>query len=482
MMTRLATPVTLGLIWALGLCLLACSGGVPGPDGAAVDAPDILVVVLDTVRRDRLATYGYPRETSPRFDALGLQSRLFHDAYATSSWTPPSHASIFTGLYPIRHGTTQEHWALRGDFDTLAEILGATGYETGGVSGNVMLSRKLGFDQGFETYHESWRGVTKSERDPTSVAWIEGFLASRSKSRPLFLFVNLIGAHTPYDSCGASCGAFGAALDGGIVDSRWREYYPGRVAFSPADFDRLNRLYDAEVLEVDAHLGHIVDAFDRHASRENPVIVVTSDHGENIGEHRHVNHVFSLYQTTIRIPLLIRAAAHFEAGSADRRAVQLVDLFPTILHAAGIPLVDHASHGIDLIGESDAHRAIITEYYRPVQALSPLLESATADERQRLSPFWRRIRTVSQDGWKLHWGSDGGFELYHLTEDPHEARDLIDTADGASRKARLLERLQGFTEGYQAADDGSDRQVDPEPMPILDEATEAELRALGYID
>jgi arylsulfatase A-like enzyme len=476
-----------GSLFALiGLTIaFGCDGQGPSPGEAGVSRPDIVLIVLDTVRRDRLSAYGYERNTSPEFDALASKSRRYTDAHATGAWTVPSHASVFTGLYAASHGATQETTLLAQGLETLAETLSGAGYETAAITGNAMINRERGFDQGFEHYRESWRKVKKVNRDPVTVEWVKAFLGERKRNRPYFLFVNLIGAHTPFDSCGLRCGKFGESLGGGIVDSDWLSVYRGRRNLSAEQLERLQRLYDAEIAEVDRNLGQILRALEDYYADKlagDPLLIVTSDHGENIGDHGHVNHVFSLHETTVAIPLVIRPPGRAtEGGALDDRPVQLVDLYPTILKAAGFDLEAYPSQGFDLfdsrLDSMIEGRPVFAEYYRPRQALEVLLRNATPLEAERLAKYRRRLKSVTEDGWKLVWAGDGSHELYDLGNDPGELRNLIRDPAAASRRDSLLATLNELMSRYE--------QMTQDPKaraPSLDAETREELRALGYLE
>lgn len=441
--------------------------------------PDIALIVLDTVRRDRLGVYGHERATSPNLDALAREGRLYTRAYSTSSWTAPSHASLFTGLYPVAHGVTQERWSLPEELTTLAERLDTAGYETVGVSGNAMLTRKSGFAQGFTLFEETWRNAPKTGRDAATATWTEDFLTRRTADRPLFLFVNLIGAHAPYDSCGEHCGAFGTHPDDGPVDSHWRAHYRSGSRLSPETRQHLENLYDAEIAEVDHQLGRILRALDAHLDARASLVVVTSDHGEHLGERNRVNHVFSLHEPLIRIPLVVRHPPLVEAGSEDDRPVQLLDLHPTILEAAGLSLPE-GEQGRSLFAPQPggSPRPILTEYYVPMQALRRVLASAPPEERERLERHLRRLRTLTEDGWKLHWASRGPLELYHVEVDPEERENRIDDPDAAAHEERLAARLEALL--AELAKGASD--TDAQGVPDLDDETRAELRAMGYLE
>jgi arylsulfatase A-like enzyme len=452
--------------------LLACDEPPPAQ-------PDLILVVLDTVRPDHLSTYGYERETSPHLDRFRRRATLFEHAYSTSTWTAPAHASAFTGLYPVGHGATIEGWDLDGEVSTLAEILSGAGYESIAVVGNPMIGKKQGYDQGFDIYVETWRRARAAKRqaDAVTTEWVESLLASRTSTQPLFLFVNLVGAHNEYDSCGSSCGTFGADPEDGVVHNSWRQVYAGRRAFSQVELTRLGDLYDSEILEVDRYLARLLGALERAGKDERSAVVVMSDHGENLGDHGHLDHVFSLYESTTRVPLLIRFPHRFEPGGAREDRVSLVDLFPTLLEIAGVSAAAHPSQGRSLLGPPrDDGDAILSEYYRPGLLLEGTIE-LSEDEAARFEPFQRRMRTLERDGWKLHWGSDGRHELYHLAQDPEERFDRIDDPVAASVRGELLREIEALVTRYDRG-----RVDSGEARTELDAETRKELEALGYLE
>jgi arylsulfatase A-like enzyme len=450
--------------------------------------PHIIMVVLDTVRQDHLSLYGYERNTSPNLSAMADYATVFNTAYATSCWTSPSHASLFTGLYASGHQSTQEKWHLEQSLETMAELLAARGYETVGVTGNAVIRNDAGFGQGFKTYHESWRKTEASPKkaqdkkelqpklttDALTVKWIKSYFERRDSKRPLFLFVNLIGAHTPYNSCGDNCGIYGSEIMSGLVFNEWRDYYRGRQKMGKPQWKRLTNLYDAELRELDNNFGKILGIVNDNLRKKNTFFAVTSDHGENLGDHGHVSHVFSLHESTTRIPMMIRYPEHFEKGLKSQRPVQLVDLFPTILELAGVKEIPK-HHGHSLLKEAtEPDRPLLTEYFRPLQALATV-EDSTAAEKQAMSRYDRRIKSLHQDGWKLHWGSDDQHELYHLAEDPDEENDRVADTAQAARLKTMIQTLEGLVKRYE------EDIPAPGDVPEIDEATRAELEALGYL-
>lgn len=437
----------------------------------------MLVVVLDTLRQDRVGAYGYPRDTTPELDALARRGTRFAHARSTSTWTSPAHASLFTGLLPIAHGTTQEHWDLTTPSPTVAELLAQRGYRTLAAVGNPMLARERGFQRGFEVYYEAWSAETgllarlfPRSVDERAVRFAARELA-RAPERPVFLFVNLIGIHSPYDSCGEACGAFGARPEGGLVENRWQDYYLGRISHDEATLRRLSELYDAEVREVDRLLGELVRHFEAQRAGRPQLVVVTSDHGENLGDHGHLDHVFSLYESTVRVPLVVLGAG-FAAGAVSDAPVQLHDVFATVLQAAGLPLAPAELEGLPLLAVPSERPAVLL-YARPVQATRLLRTRATPAEKARLDVYQRRLEAVVVGEQKLIRGDDGLRELYDLAADPGERDDLAASRDTTALDAALADLVRRGTRA-RAVGDG--------PAPLEDAETRRALEALGYLE
>jgi len=441
--------------------------------------PNVLIVVLDTVRADRLSAYGYPKETSPRLEALAAEGRLYERAYSTSSWTAPAHASLFTGLYPAAHRTTQENWTLSAELVTLAEVFAAHGYETVGIVSNPMLSTERGFDQGFQRYHPSWSQADELRRQPNwiSTREVERFLFTRAVDRPFFAFVNLNGAHSPYDSCGPECDRWVVDREIAQHSSDWHAYYLGRREPNPADLAHIGQRYDAELRRVDAFVGKIIDSLEQTGVLDDTIVVVTSDHGENLGDHGHVDHVFTLYESTTRIPLIVRFPRAFEPGTRDALPAQLPDVHATLLALTGFAEEAPDQQGVDLRApRARADRPLLLEYAKPVQSLSIVRYWANEAEQRRLERWNRSLGATIDRGYKLIVASDGERELYDLRSDPDETKNLIGEASEAGRIATLTRRLDELRTTYAEA-----RVAPAEPAP-LEEETRRALEAIGYLE
>lgn len=458
------------------LLLLAVMGGCDKATGPT----NIVLMVVDTARADHFTSYGYTQPTSPRLDAFGREAIRFTQAYSVSSWTLPSHASMFTGLYPVTHHATQEHLWLDDGFETLAEVLHGHGYATAAFSGNPWVSRATHLAQGFDVMEEMWGRPEAREDGAVPHATnrkVFEWLDRRVPGRPFFLFINYIEPHFPYAAPPKFERPFLPA-DVSPEDRRraqisWVDWYlQPAPTLPPAIAAIRSGLYDAELAYADSIAGELLDELRRRGLYDGSLIVITSDHGENLTDHGHLDHVFSLYNSTLHVPLFLRLPHSAQAGTTRDDPVQLVDVFSTLLAAVGIRpgSKDVAGHDM-LTGPVPAQRAVLAEYDYPQQALAVFphqLQSHPALDR-----FRRRLRSIQVNGWKFIWGSNGRNELYDLAVDPLEQQNVIDHSP--DRAQALAVQLQEMIKRYERG------PAAPMPVPSLDTATQERLRSLGYL-
>jgi arylsulfatase A-like enzyme len=463
--------------WLGGLHVLpAVAGGGP-------PASPIVLLVIDTARADHFRSYGYDRPTTPRFDELAEDAILFERAYSTSAWTVPAHASLFTGLYPVTHRATQERPYLDDRWVTLAELLRDAGWETASFSNNPWVSSRGNLVQGFDVVEDLWLAPNwLAKRGPEADGFphptnerIGEWLDRRDASRPFFLFVNYIEPHWTYDAPARWQRAF---LPPGVtVEDDHPALFPmPRWYVRPDEIDRSalpirTALYDAEIAFADAVVGDLLDALDARGLLDACTTIVTSDHGENLGDHGHVGHAFTLYDGTIRVPLAIRRPGREDAGVHRADPVQLTDLFVTIARLAGVPIPDERVLGHDLFaGPVPGDRPVLAEYYHPRQVLEFFPKDARTEEA--LAPWLRRIRSLQVGDDKLVWGSDGRHELFDVAADPGERVNRV--AADPPRARELEEKLLALVARLEV-------ETAPEPGPALDEEAIERLRALGYV-
>ncbi len=481
---RLATLSLLGLVASAG----SCSGGGPA-------RPDIVVIVMDTVRPDFLSAYGHPRPTTPFLEELARQGTRFDRAYSTSCWTLPSHASLFTGTLPKTHRAHQLELRVADSLPVLAERLSEAGYQTAGFSNNTWISDRSGLDRGFEhfeNYISSYRAHLESlANDPEGQkrpaaehqtvqavrAWIE---STRDPERPHFVFVNVVEPHLPYLPPWQQASHFmGARSDRWSAIQRHypdakgtrliQRHYDGTFPLSEDEWNQLRSMYEGELRMVDAVVARIVEALDAVSDPENTLVFVLSDHGENFGEHGHATHILNVYDSNLRIPLIARGP-DFPAGTTRGDLVQITDLYSTILASVGLLADDHAV-GLDLRRPGPPDRIVLASLEEPEVSRRVFSEEMIA--AGKLRPYERELRAAIGARLKLIVASDGSEELYDLVADPGEVHPLDPNEVDATELARLRAAVRDAIGQPAATGAGGDWD---------DAAALDDIKAMGYAD
>lgn len=467
-------------------------------------APNVVLVVLDTVRARNVSTYGYGRPTSPELDRLAAEGALFLDATSPSTGSLPSHASLFTGRYPSSHGAHGEHQFLDARYPTLAQALEHSGYETFCITANAWISDGLGLTRGFAWQDTSLRdqggaakgfsfihrlldrlGLGESDKGGDAVATsFEAWARARPApgGRAAFAFLNFIEAHFPYhqlphaslyrftDRAYGELRAISIDLLGQQLGGKGRS---AEEAGPPA-----RDMYDGGVVYSNALLHRVVEALRAQGTLDNTVLIVLADHGEILGERGgFFGHGPTLYQEAVGVPLVMRYPPRLPAGVRVVQPVSTLGVFATILDLAGIeppptlqvaslaPLASGASHdgGGPILSELHVFKGFAGVSARPDPQMNPD----------------RRYRVLREGNLKLVTSSKGDPFLYDLAADPGETRDR--SAERPEDVAKLLARLAQVEEeiGLPALDAPI---ADREKPPEVDAATRDRLRALGYTE
>ncbi len=404
--------------WLL-IVFAATLGGCSGQRAPAAPAGPrgVVLVTIDTLRADRIGAYGYARARTPVIDALARRGTRFDRAYATAPITLASHASLMTGRYPPGHGARHNGMRVNDTVPLLAEAFTKAGFATGAFVTSFPLDRRFGLMRGFQTYGDRMprnAGVLPNERPARiavddAIGWLRGLGTAR-----FFLWVHLFEPHAPY----------GAPTDTRPVDAR----------------------YDDEVAEADRQVGRLLEALGEASDRT--LTVIAADHGEAFGEHGEIAHSIFVYDTTLRVPLVIAGPAI--GKRVVDTPVSLVDVAPTLARLSGLGGFD--ADGVDLTpalhGESTSGRTLYAESF------APLLDFG-----------WSPLRSVRQDGWKVIEAPRP--ELYQVAADAGEARDLA-----AAEPARLT-ALRERVERYSSSQLGDRAAADPDSA--------SRLQALGYV-
>ncbi len=425
------------------------------PDrGPETERPNVLIYLVDTLRRDHLGCYGYPRPVSPRLDALAARAVVFENAIGQSSWTRASVASLFTGLWPRTHGAIGRRDRLAPEAATLAEALTAAGYRSAGFISNANVDRRLGFGQGFEEY-SAWRGGSADINVP-AFRWVE----TLEPGSPFFLYVHTKDPHDVY----APPEPFRSRL-APEAEAFFLEHIAGkprRQAWpsDPETIRHLLALYDAEIAANDASFGELLDFLDGRGLLETTLVVFLSDHGEEFFDHGGWNHGKNLHAETLDFPLVVK----FPGQSEPRRVatpVQHIDVLPTILDYLGLPVpaeVEGVSF-LDLaLGGGAAPAGPPPPVYSHLHLDGPPYASIVDGE-------WKLIQRRAE-------GAGFYSLLYRWRDDPRETEEL--SAELPIRAAVLAAKLE-----EKLAETA--HRIAPQEIE-LDPDLERELKALGYLN
>jgi arylsulfatase A-like enzyme len=446
---------------------------------------------MDSARADRLSCYGHSRPTTPNLDALAARGRRFEQCITPGCWTVPSHASLFTGLYPAQHGA-HESMLPEGAGPTFVERLRREGYHTVALSANAYISPNRGFGRGFTVFREIWRGRARLKRGQIvpwlgrRVGWSDNGAAranvlARSELRgcpkPFFLFINYMETHSPYLRFWPIGGRFvGRRL---ALRDRWRMWRFHRqarewdqLAEGGAQFpSTLVDLYDEDLNYMDRQIGELLSGLEDEGLLANTLIVVTSDHGENLGEHGLVQHHFCLYDTLLRIPLVVCWEGVVPAGQIADVQVQLSDIAPSVLRSLDVDPVGRGDERPNLLErdlESGSGPPAFAQYELPEHVIE---RWQARNKRFDFTPFERSLRAIRHEGLKCIVSSDGACELYDLRLDPGETSNIA--AEQSSRVRALSEQMTEWLARHPPL--ATEGAVDG------DAEIEAQLRELGYL-
>jgi len=493
----------------LALSLLACSG--PGEPATDAPRPNVLWVVWDTVRADRMSLYGHDRRTTPFLDRWARDARVFDDCVASAGSTVPSHASMFTGLLPTEHGANYSDQKLSDRFTTVAELFRDNGYDTFLFAANPHIQSATNFSQGFDVEKHPWseeyrdeaisivrskipRGdqsshlVRKMQNDDAEVGdWnlmasgqlaekaLSSWLEERDDSKPYFAFLNYMEAHAPYIPPRSyreqileseSDIADSYSLDNRAV-SRWA-YCFNLHDYSERELELMRAVYDSTLAELDVLFRNLLTRLESEGRLDDTIVVLVSDHGEQLGEHHLIDHQYALYDAMLRVPLIIHYPARFAPGR-DESPVSTFDLFPTLLELAGIEPPDGLNSKAVSLLDPVADRARMAEYPTPFeQGFRKVLRFHPDFDP---SPWSRRLRAFYLGDDKLVCSTDGRHELYDRRADPGETDNLMATrtelGDG------LMQQMLAFSASLRPPQDVDEVEFSPQELEML--------RAIGYV-
>jgi arylsulfatase A-like enzyme len=476
---------------------------------------------MDTARADFVDTEVNGNQVTPFLSKLRSQGGQFTQAYSGSPWTLPSHASLFTGTYPSKHGAHADNKYLRDDIKTLQGTLSEHEYTTFGISNNIWVSNTFGFEDGFDTFIRNWQflqfdhdvggvGLTTQGRDKwfavaksllrgNPVAnmlnaaytkyryskWSNDDGAARTNKRakkllsdhregdPFFLFINYLEPHLEYrpprqfaEEFLPSEISYREAME--LEQNAWK-YVTQQSELSEDDFEVLRALYAAETAYLDSRIADLVEMV--RERDEETMFIVLGDHGENIGDHGLMDHQYSLYDTLLHVPLIVDGGPFSEYGSDDQ-LVQITDIVPTILDALDIEdsSLQRQSQGQSILASDFNREVAYAEYLSPMPSREAI-EARVGDPNNVIGDYLRSLRSIRRDGYKLIIGSDGQNELYDTTTDPNETTNIADTHP--ERVTDMESELQDWLDSFE-------KSVSDDPDEISD-TVEDTLEQLGYL-
>jgi arylsulfatase A-like enzyme len=471
--------------------------------------PNIVWIVWDTVRADHLGLHGHDRDTTPNLDRWANGARVFEDCLSTAGYTLPSHASMFTGLLPSETCAHNAHPRLDDRYTTVAELLRSAGYRTYLYSANPHISSTGNFTQGFDRSEHPWsprlaararemvleklsaedesnellsalhaegRGgmwklkATGALAQETVLSWLD---AEESDS-PFFVFLNYMEAHRPlippreYRERMMSPEEVDRSYR---VNRSWMPTWEYTLGLREMDDDELEltrATYDAAVAELDDLFGKLIEALERGGHLEDTIVILTSDHGEHLGEQHMLDHQFSLYQPLLRVPLIVHYPSLFEPGR-DARPVTNFDLFPTLLELAQVdPPRGFESQAVSLLEPLDERMRFAED---PAEARVVLTTVKLEHPDWDPTPWERQLRAVVDTPFKLIWSSNDRARLFDLSADPLELTNVSGPRDDVAW--RLEQSLDEIWRSLETCDPG-------QPVPDLAPEEIERLKALGY--
>ncbi|MEQ1502188.1 MAG: sulfatase [Myxococcota bacterium] len=483
--------------------------------------PNVLVVLWDTARADRMSLYGYDKPTTPRLDAFAKDAAVYERATAPGMWTLNSHAAMFTGLYETSHGAKPAYRWLDQHYTTFAELAHDQGYDTFFYSSNLIASPMTNLTQGFDTVHTSfprpndpgrytkparratrdklipddasteispaftgskvdeWEKAVFKDSAPIADQALFDWLSERTEQdKPFLAYLNLMEAHTPrIPSMSARRRvadeptiATALATDASLFASN--EYIVGRRDYAPEELAAIGATYDAALVDLDDATGDILDRLKNAGLLDDTVVIVVADHGEGLGEHRRLEHRWSVYEPLLHVPLVIRYPAAFPPGRiADR--VTTLDLFATVVDMLELERPAGTS-GTSLVGRSAFDPRVFSQMLDPFASQLRSVQKSYPD--LDVAEWARTYCVVYEGAQKLIYASNGQHALYDLATDPGEERNLIATVpDVRDRLEQALTAFEGGLPVYDPELRGPDDGVAGETRE-----QQAWLTALGY--
>jgi arylsulfatase A-like enzyme len=483
--------------------------------------PNVLIILWDTARADRMSLYGHSRPTTPRLEAWAQEAAVFERASSAGIWTLPSHASLFTGLPPESHGANERWLWLDERFLTMAEHFRDHGYATFTLAANSLLCEETNLVQGFDVRLTTYKGrlakaakaatrrkvlpqdksnelapgwappshgahnaewarqVYKEAAPLAGQTFLEWLQVRKTQDKPFFAFINLMEAHTPRIPSQEAREAvlqddpslipLGLETDAGHINLHFYNF--GKYDLTDRQLEAIRGVYDATLWDLDRATVDLFDGLEKMGVLDDTIVVLTADHGENLGDHHLFNHRFSLWDSLVHVPLVMRYPDAVPAGRISE-PVSTISLFATLSRLAGLPVPASVEPTDLLKPEQPAVTHLAVPLVREIQTVKNVHPDVPVE------PWLRSGHAVIEGSHKLITMTDGTRDLYNLQTDPAELTPIDDPA--------LTQRLSQEIEEWLArwpAYDPSERGTRDDPAHV--KASQEELRemleAMGYV-
>ena len=423
--------------------------GIDSPKG-----PNVILIVVDTLRADHLSCYGYNRKTSPNIDNLSLDSILFKNAIAPAPWTAPSIGSLLTSQYPSVLGFTDDAVKINDKFLTLAEVFKGNYYKTKGIISHVYASHEMGFNQGFDAYDEDNSRGTGYISSPSITEKAISFIKKHHKKHKFFLFLHYFDPHCNffmhpnYNYYPNYSGTLASNLN--IL-----ELLEKAPTMSADDIKYLKALYDSEISFTDEYIGKLLDKLKELRLYDNTLIIFTADHGEGFLERGDywIGHTKTLYQELIHVPLIIKLPGN-NKGKISDKYIGLIDLMPIIIDYAGLRIPnEHEGEIVNINDEKELKSKII---------ISETKKKAN-------------LQSVIRRPWKFIYEPNQNLkQLFNLKKDPIESKNV------ALKNERILKEMETILQKWNDYVKLKKSEAKAQ-IPNFTEEQKKRLKSLGYI-
>ena len=458
-----------------------------------------MIVVMDCVTADSLSCYGYDKKTTPNIDKIAKSSLLFENAISASSWTLASTASLFTGKWVSHHLACDQHQFLDSKHKTLSEYLSENGYKTASFSDSCYVNERTGLSRGFEYFYDisfknfpvkfkfikllklllqlrkriSKKGFKYTDTH-LQMQQVRDWISKNKKKQPFFIYIHNDETHYPYYPRKRFLKKFAKISQRTIEHTiQDREKILGETGvFEKTDFELLKTLYNGELAYLDNNLGKLFNFMKKKGLLDNTILIITSDHGSNFGEHDLYGHSFCLYDSVIRIPLILYYPKLYSPKKIKQQ-VQNIDILPTLLDILEI-------NGENSVNGNSINNLRNGDYFRNFAISEHALQNISLFEKNVKKPrknlkekYHNTLHAFRTDKYKYIWSSNYKHELYNLLKDPDEKSNLIHKLPDVS--AKLDKKLFKYAKYFNF---DSSKVLEVASNSLI----EKRMKSLGYMD